>query len=397
MSHTSKSPREVARVALAVAKGALPEFAHRFSPKKFTQPQLFGCLVLKEFFRTDYRGIVQVLRDLPDLCQVLGLKAVPHFTTLQKAAQRLLRKAPANRLLEETIRRWLHGERPADRAGLAALDSTGFEAHHASRYFVERRAKGLKGPLSSTFKSYPKLGVLCDCASHVILAAVPDQAPRNDIRHFTEALRQAHRRAPLHTLLADAAYDAEWVHQLARTELGVSTLIPPDRGHPTDRPARGQYRRLMQQTIHLSAYGQRWQVETVMSMIKRRLGDTVGACSYWCQCRAMMLKAVTHNILILLCEFRGFLQSKCSELRLSHAGSFECFPQGGAGLIAIRNGRRMVAGLVYRQGLVYSPVGRHLLLACGLGKGQKKHERGSRTPRESHFLAPIPDLVGADM
>ncbi len=34
-------------------------------------------------------------------------------------------------------------------------------------------------------------------------------------------------------------------------------------------------------------------------MIKRRLGSAVNARSYWSQCRALMLKAVAHNILIL--------------------------------------------------------------------------------------------------
>ena len=32
-------------------------------PKKFTQPQLFACLVLKTFFQTDYRGVVVFLND----------------------------------------------------------------------------------------------------------------------------------------------------------------------------------------------------------------------------------------------------------------------------------------------------------------------------------------------
>ncbi len=44
--------------AYLTAKDALPEYAHRFSPKKFTQHQLFAGLALKAFHNTDYRGIV---------------------------------------------------------------------------------------------------------------------------------------------------------------------------------------------------------------------------------------------------------------------------------------------------------------------------------------------------
>ena len=81
-------------MAYAIAKDALPEYAHRFSPKKFTQHQLFACLVLKEFFKADYRGIVNILADCPNLCAAIELEHVPHYTTLQKAADRLLKKTP---------------------------------------------------------------------------------------------------------------------------------------------------------------------------------------------------------------------------------------------------------------------------------------------------------------
>lgn len=89
---TSKSPRKVLQVAYATAREALPPYAHQFSPKKFTQHQLFACLALKDFLKLDYRGVWQLLLDTPDLCAVIELATVPHWTTLQKAADRLLKK-----------------------------------------------------------------------------------------------------------------------------------------------------------------------------------------------------------------------------------------------------------------------------------------------------------------
>lgn len=78
---TSKSPRRVLQVAYEAACQALPAYSHKFSPKKFTQPQLIACLVLKEFLRLDYRGLAAHFADHPDLCQLIGLEVVPHFTT----------------------------------------------------------------------------------------------------------------------------------------------------------------------------------------------------------------------------------------------------------------------------------------------------------------------------
>jgi hypothetical protein len=96
---TSKSPRAVLLAALGTAERALPPYSHRHSPKKFTQHQLFACLVLKSFLKTDYRGLVAHLADCPSLLEVLKLGAVPHFTTLQeqKASCRLLAAAPKTR------------------------------------------------------------------------------------------------------------------------------------------------------------------------------------------------------------------------------------------------------------------------------------------------------------
>lgn len=49
----------------------------------------------------------------------------------------------------------------------------------------------------------------------------------------------------------------------------------------------------------IAGYGQRWQVETVMSMLKRRQGSAVAGRSYWSRCRDLMLMVVAHNVMIL--------------------------------------------------------------------------------------------------
>ena len=142
MARTSKSPRAVVLAALAAARRVLPEYAHRSSPKKFTQHQLFACLVLKNFLRTDYRGLAAQLTDNPSLVAALELPQVPHFTTFQKASRRLLLTKPVRKLLESTVRLHLGRRRRVKRA---AIDSTGLECTSASGYFVRRRSR-VEGP-----------------------------------------------------------------------------------------------------------------------------------------------------------------------------------------------------------------------------------------------------------
>jgi hypothetical protein len=88
----TKSPRALAQQAFRLAQEALPSYTSARSRKDFTQHQLFAILALKSFFKTDYRGVVQLLTDFADLRQDLKLQKVPHYSTLCYAAQRLLKK-----------------------------------------------------------------------------------------------------------------------------------------------------------------------------------------------------------------------------------------------------------------------------------------------------------------
>jgi hypothetical protein len=105
MSAMSRSLKRVLQEALQVSQRVLRRFSNRFSPHKFTQPQLFACLVMKEFLGQDYRTAARLLADSPDLQKWIGLAHPPHYTTLHKASQRLLRAERARRLLQAELAR----------------------------------------------------------------------------------------------------------------------------------------------------------------------------------------------------------------------------------------------------------------------------------------------------
>ena len=88
----TKSPKALAQQAYKVALEALPPYSATRSRHDFTQAQLFAILTLKQFFQTDYRGIIEMLQDWPALQKTLNLTKLPHYTTIQKAHQRLLKK-----------------------------------------------------------------------------------------------------------------------------------------------------------------------------------------------------------------------------------------------------------------------------------------------------------------
>ncbi|MCJ7691990.1 MAG: IS5 family transposase [Sedimentisphaerales bacterium] len=297
MSTITKSPKKVARAAYRIAKSTLPKYAHRYSPKKFTQPQLFVCLVLKIFYQTDYRGIASILADSTDICKVFDLKTVPHFTTLQKAAKKLLRFAVADKLIKATVRSVIKN----NSVDLAAIDSTGLDASYTSRYFVRRRRSKRHNLWEDTiYRRWPKLSIVCDCSNHLILSAIATRGPSVDINQFCKTVKPATERVRIEHILADAGYDSEANHQYARDVHHIKTTIPPKHGRPTTKLPKTKYRREMRTNFDKEKYGRRWQVETVFSMIKRNFGSALRAKRYWSQCREMMLMVLTHNLAVIL-------------------------------------------------------------------------------------------------
>jgi hypothetical protein len=298
VSTLTKSPTRVAREALAVATKALRPYAHKYSPKLYTQPQLFVCLVLKVFFKTDYRGLTTYLREWPDLRRTVGLRCVPHFTTLHKASKRLLRVPRARRLLRATIRRHLKGRRSVRRA---AFDSTGLDCGYRSAYYVRRRSATSKAWQRVTYRRYAKLELAVDTANHVVLAALTSSGPHPDTDRYVPLLKATRQQVEVKSTVADAGYDSEPNHQYAREECGVRSFMPATIGRPSPNPPSGYYRRQMRQRLNsrYGGYGQRWQVECTNSMIKRRLTSSVAARSYWAQCRELLLLVLTYQCMLM--------------------------------------------------------------------------------------------------
>jgi len=88
----TKSPVALVKEALHAAKASLSTYSSHYSRHDFTQHQLFAILVLRQFFKTDYRGIIQMLKDFSDIRNIPELKKIPHYSTLCYAERRLLKK-----------------------------------------------------------------------------------------------------------------------------------------------------------------------------------------------------------------------------------------------------------------------------------------------------------------
>jgi hypothetical protein len=301
--------------AYETAKQFMPDHSSKFSRKDFTLPQLFACLVLREHQKKSYRGVEALLKDCPDWRADIGLSRAPDHNTLCRAFKHLIKPGRVNRMLDQMA---LWGEELdliQGRIKPVALDSSMFESRHVSRHFEKRqkqterqeRKKAAKTEANrrrrAVVKRLPKLSLAVASASHLILAARATTGAGGDQPFFEPLLFDAWRRVRVKIAVADAGYDSEANHCVARQDMGVRSIIPPNSGRPTQKPATTRFRRLMQQRFKRKAdkryYGQRWQVETVNSMIKRNLGSALRARTARRRSMELLLRVLTHNLMIL--------------------------------------------------------------------------------------------------
>jgi hypothetical protein len=191
----------------------------------------------------------------------------------------------------------LIGEKPT-----VAIDGTGLESRHTSRYFVNRSGR------EGTSRTWTKLTVGCDTASHFFAGATVTAGPSNDSPQFRPVLLQASLAIDWDRVLADAAFDAEEHHRYGREDLGVrSTVIPINRRGRGRKWPKTRYRRQMVRRFrkkpkgsrHRRVYGQRWQAESAFSRHKRRLGSALGGRSDASRERECQLRVLTHNLMLL--------------------------------------------------------------------------------------------------
>ena len=126
-----------------------------------------------------------------------------------------------------------------------------------------------------------------------------------DAPYLPEAVEQAIENLPIKRLLADAGYDSEPNHKLCREELGIrSTIIPVNNRRRKIGEPTGRYRKQLRNNFPKRKYRQRWQVESVFSRMKRRLGYALRARDEQARKAECLFRVLTYNLMILYLLFK---------------------------------------------------------------------------------------------
>ena len=228
------------------------------------------------YVRKSYRDMEEWLLASDAIVKELGLKEIPDHSTLNRTYKRMRME-----LLDALQRQLLDQLQPKE-LGIA-FDTTGFSPTQASMHYLARCGR--------KYDHFYKGGYAVGVESQLILASMSGQGPGADTG-FLEPLRRKARRYGVRgqwMVLADCGFDA----RTARPE----DLIPPQRrGGVMRLPQRIERMELVSEARLEGFFGQRWKVETVNSVIKRKFGDDIRSHKPSRRYREPIVKGLIYNI-----------------------------------------------------------------------------------------------------
>ncbi len=279
-----KETKLVNKVKRLIRKAGLPRWLHRFGPKKFEFWNHALALIVKQECRLGYRRVSRLLNWL-------GFKT-PTYSALAKMTKRM-HWSLWKRLFDITNNQKLN---------IVALDGSGMSRPLPSPYYYRR-----------IDKPYPidiplKLSIGVDTRTKKIVSLRLRAKSAHDIKDAKYLIARLPSKPK--KIVADKAYDAEWLHQLCKCK-GIQAVIPKrDYGKPRVGITRLRY--TSQNDFRNRTYHRREMAESVFGAIKRKFGASVSSLSAHTMRAEVYCRAIAHNIISIF--LRLFQRSRFSNL-----------------------------------------------------------------------------------
>ena len=268
-----KETKLVNKVKRLIRKAGLPRWLHRYGPKKYEFWHHALALIVKQECRLGYRRVSRLLNWL-------GFKT-PTYSALAKMFKRL------HWSVWQKILNITNGQK----LNIVAIDGSGMSRPLPSPYYYRR-----------IDKPYPveiplKLSIAVDTRTKKIVALRLKARNSHDIKDVRYLIRKLPSKP--NKLVADKAYDAEWLHQFCK-DRGIEAVIPiRNKGKPRVGVTRLRY--TSQKKFRDRTYHRREMAESVFGAIKRKFGASVSSLSIHTKRAEVYCRAIAHNI-ISLCK-----------------------------------------------------------------------------------------------
>jgi len=266
-------------VSKLCVEAQIPQYFRYVQKKTYTNYQHLFLLVVKEQQRLGYRAFIESLYD-SKIPKYIQLKKIPHFTTLQKFAQRI-----QSEIFDKLI--FLTRNLFKKHGTFLGADSTGFSLDHASAHYCKRidREKPVKG--------FVNLNVISDLWNKNILVAKIRKRRRHDCVDFPLMFNKV-KKLDFDFFVADKGYDGEINHKLIR-ENGAESLISLKNKNVPISKTKGWNRKHVKRHFEYGLYTQREITESIFSSLKRKYGSKLRARKFRTQKIELLCKILAYN------------------------------------------------------------------------------------------------------
>jgi hypothetical protein len=273
----SKQNKLINKIKRLIRKAGLPRWLHRFGPKKYEFLDHAVAYIVKQECKLGYRRVTRLLRWLGLKCPCPSALCTSFNKLPLYIWQRLLSATADNAL------------------NIVAIDASGMSRPLPSPYYYRR-----------IDKPYPveiplKVSIAVDTRRKRILSLRLRSKKAHDIKDAKYLIK--HLPKVPNKIVADKAYDAEWVHRYCHF-LSIKAVIPTrDYGSKKILRHNTRYRKRAMRLFNKKTYNRREIIESVFSAFKRKFGASVSSIKFSSQRAEMYCRAITHNIFYFYLTF----------------------------------------------------------------------------------------------
>ena len=260
----------------------LPLYSHKFSKKQYSQYQHLFLLVYKQFRKFTYEELLTDLAGNSDLRVYLGLKNIPHYTTLIHFAKRL-----PMIVLDKLV---LAFKKIIPTPKKVAIDATGINLDNASPHYCKRIGLKVKK------RPFMKTSFLVDIETYIILLCKMRKKARHDTKDAKPQIIKLSKHYKPEIFYADRGYDSNNIFKLCFEKLKAYPLILQRNLHVPKHRKKGKYRKMTCDVFDYGEYLQRNKIETLNSMIKRRFNSNVKSRTNKLQRVEILTRVLAYNI-----------------------------------------------------------------------------------------------------
>lgn len=267
---------------------------NRYGKDTFKIRHITLILILRQLLQKDYRGIIGFLNDHKELQEAIGLTKLPHYTLLQKKS-----KLISEEFLQEFFKEFAKHNKNPD----LAVDATGFSSSYASKYYTQKVNKQVQ------ITDYLKLHALEDINTQLILSAIISEGRMHESPFFMKLLDKLPQCLSIGFVAADKGYDAKKHHWYVQTVLKTESVIKIRSEEyitfRSDRYRKNSLKRF-KDGLYTEKYGKRSLIESMFSVIKRVLGESLSSRTFITQRIELLFRLMAYNIRVQLKYFGYF-------------------------------------------------------------------------------------------